>query len=53
MTAMVPEHLVKRVPESVKRISRHINPRNKAALALASKLFIIEMSISNLNIDQS
>lgn len=46
MTAMLVEYLAKRVPKDVKRITTHINPKNKAALALMSKFETIEVNTS-------
>lgn len=53
MTAMLAEYLAERVPESVNRITTHINLKNKAALTLASKFSNIEVSTSDFKIHQS
>lgn len=46
MTAMLAEYLERDVPKDVKRIVAHINPDNKAALALMSKFETIEVDTS-------
>lgn len=46
MTAMLAEYLERCVPKDVKRIVAHINPENKAALALMSKFETIEVDTS-------
>lgn len=46
MTAMLAEYLERYVPKDVNRITTHINPDNKAALALMSKFETIEVDTS-------
>lgn len=46
MTKILAEYLQKHVPDTVKTITTHINPGNKAALRLASKFSKIEVSTS-------
>lgn len=46
MTAMLAEYLERYLPKDVNRITTHINPDNKAALALMSKFEIIEVDAS-------